>query len=110
MERSSALCGFKRKTDISCLSEVRRLIPLYTPPCRSTGFILEGFPHTPDEVQYMLQRQLFPDLVVIMAVEVSDVQERLLPTYLKKWQEKRDLFKTQLTLLRDLRKKNWVST
>lgn len=80
-----------------------------SPPCRSTGFILEGFPHTPNDVHCMLQQHLFPDLVVIMAAEVSEVQKRLLPTYLKEWQEKHDLREAQLTLLRDLRKKNRVS-
>ncbi|XP_030261487.1 adenylate kinase 9 isoform X1 [Sparus aurata] len=74
-------------------------------PYMSTGFILEGFPHNPEEVQYMLQQQLFPDLVVIMAVEASDVQKRLLPTCLEKWRERRDQHKTQLNLLRDLRQK-----
>ncbi|KAE8286847.1 Adenylate kinase 9 [Larimichthys crocea] len=75
-------------------------------PYMSTGFILEGFPHNPEEVQYMLQRQLFPDIVIIMAVEVSDVQSRLLPTYLEKWYERRNRREAQLTLLRNLRKKN----
>ncbi len=76
---------------------------------RSTGFILEGFPHNPDEVQYMLQRQLFPDVVVIMTVDVSDVQKRLLPTYLENWRARRSRREAQLNLLRDLRKKNRVS-
>ncbi|XP_051264627.1 adenylate kinase 9 isoform X2 [Dicentrarchus labrax] len=75
-------------------------------PYKSTGFILEGFPNNPDEVNYMSQQQLFPDLVVIMAVEVSDVQKRLLPAYLEKWREQRNRREAQLTLLRDIRKKN----
>ncbi|XP_073349311.1 adenylate kinase 9 [Pagrus major] len=75
-------------------------------PYMSTGFILEGFPHSPQEVQYMLQQHLFPDLVVIMAVEASDVQKRLLPTYLEKWRERRNQHETQLHLLHDLRQKN----
>ncbi|XP_044026265.1 adenylate kinase 9 isoform X2 [Siniperca chuatsi] len=75
-------------------------------PYMSTGFILEGFPHNPVEVEYMLQGHLFPDVVVIMAVEVSDVQKRLLPTYLENWRERRNQREAQLNLLRDLRKKN----
>ncbi|KAI3363735.1 hypothetical protein L3Q82_001351 [Scortum barcoo] len=75
-------------------------------PYMSTGFILEGFPHNSDEVQYMLQRQLFPDVVVIMTVDVSDVQKRLLPTYLKKWRERQSQRAAQMNILRDLRKKN----
>ncbi|XP_056260814.1 adenylate kinase 9 isoform X1 [Seriola aureovittata] len=75
-------------------------------PYMSTGFILEGFPHHPDEVQYMFQQQLFPDIVVIISVDVSDVQKRLLPTYLEKWRERRNHREAQLNLLRDLHKKN----
>ncbi|KAK1889504.1 Adenylate kinase 9 [Dissostichus eleginoides] len=75
-------------------------------PYKSTGFILEGFPFDSDEVQYMSQRQLFPDLVVIMSVDVTDVQKRLLPTYLESWCERRNRREAQLNLLRDLRKKS----
>ncbi|KAL6095965.1 ak9 [Pungitius sinensis] len=75
-------------------------------PYISTGFILEGFPHNPDEVQYMLGKQLFPDVVVTMAVDVTDVQRRLFPTFLESWQERRDHRDAQLGVLRDLRKKN----
>ncbi|XP_076612348.1 adenylate kinase 9 isoform X2 [Chaetodon auriga] len=74
-------------------------------PYMSTGFILDGFPHNPNEEQYMMQQQLFPDLVVIMAVDVSDVQKRLLPKYLENWRERRERREAQLTLLRDLRKR-----
>ncbi|XP_065820230.1 adenylate kinase 9 [Labrus bergylta] len=75
-------------------------------PYRSTGFILEGFPRNPEEVQYMVQQQLFPDVVVVMAVDVSDVQKRLLPTYLNKWRDRCRRNEAQLVLLRDLRAKN----
>ncbi|XP_026196504.1 adenylate kinase 9 isoform X2 [Anabas testudineus] len=75
-------------------------------PYMSTGFILEGFPHHPDEVQYMLQEQLFPDIFVIMAADVADVQKRLLPTHLEKWRERRNHREAQLNHLHDLRKKS----
>ncbi|XP_032398949.1 adenylate kinase 9 isoform X3 [Etheostoma spectabile] len=75
-------------------------------PYMSTGFILEGFPQNPDEVQYILQRQLFPDTVVHLVVDVTDVQKRLLPTYLEKWRERHNRREAQLNLLYDLRKQN----
>ncbi|XP_041832401.1 adenylate kinase 9 isoform X1 [Melanotaenia boesemani] len=75
-------------------------------PYLSTGFILEGFPHDAEEIQYMVQKQLFPDVIVVMDVDVTDVQKRLLPTYLKKWHALQDKQKAQLKLLQDLRKKN----
>ncbi|KAK9531540.1 hypothetical protein VZT92_010959 [Zoarces viviparus] len=74
-------------------------------PYISTGFILEGFPNNPAEVEYMLQTQLFPDVVVTMTVDVTDVQKRLLPTYMESWHEHRNHRKAQLNLLCDLRKK-----
>lgn len=76
---------------------------------RSTGFILEGFPHLPNEVQYMLQQQLYPDIAVIMSVDVTEVQKRLLPAYLEKWRERRKHRKEQLSLLQELRREKRVS-
>lgn len=76
---------------------------------RSTGFILEGFPQNTEEVEYMMKRQLLPDVVVVMEVELSQVQKRLLPLYLKKWQVLHDQLKNQRSILYNLRKKNRVS-
>ncbi|XP_056284243.1 adenylate kinase 9 [Pseudoliparis swirei] len=75
-------------------------------PYISTGFILEGFPHNPEEVQYMLQEHLFPDVVVMLMVDVPDVQKRLLPRYLESWHERRNHREAQLKLLRHLRENN----
>lgn len=69
---------------------------------------MEGFPQIPDEVDYMSQGQLFPDVVVSMTVEVTDVQKRLLPTYLEKWRVRRNHREAQLKLLHELRKQNRV--
>ncbi|XP_060948026.1 adenylate kinase 9-like [Limanda limanda] len=74
-------------------------------PYISTGFILEGFPHHSEEVQFMLDGQLFPDVVVTMKVDVKDVQKRLLPAYLKRWRKRRDHRQAQMKILQDLRKK-----
>lgn len=76
---------------------------------RSTGFILEGFPQNTEEVEYMMERQLLPDVAVVMEVELSQVQKRLLPLYLKKWQVQHDQLEIQRSILYNLRKKNRVS-
>ncbi|NXC44701.1 KAD9 kinase, partial [Penelope pileata] len=57
-------------------------------PFRSTGFILDGFPRTSDEAQYLLEQGLCPDVAVFIQVEESDVVDRLLPPRLKKWKER----------------------
>ncbi|KFZ53469.1 Adenylate kinase 9, partial [Antrostomus carolinensis] len=56
-------------------------------PFRSTGFILDGFPRTSDEAQYLLDRGLCPDVAVYIQVEESDILDRLFPPRLKKWKE-----------------------
>ncbi|XP_009703675.1 PREDICTED: adenylate kinase 9 [Cariama cristata] len=57
-------------------------------PFRSTGFILDGFPRTLDEAQYLSERGLCPDVAVYIQVEQSDVLDRLFPPCLKKWKER----------------------
>ncbi|XP_032441534.1 adenylate kinase 9 isoform X1 [Xiphophorus hellerii] len=75
-------------------------------PYKSRGFILEGFPHDPEQVEFMLERQLFPDVIVIMEVEATDVQSRLLPGYLEKWHILYNKHEEQIKLLRHLRQNN----
>ncbi|XP_030201853.1 adenylate kinase 9 isoform X2 [Gadus morhua] len=74
-------------------------------PYRSTGFILEGFPQSPEEVTYMVEQQLFPDLALVMAADLSHVVKHLLPPRLKAWRERRERRRTQLQLARDLKHK-----
>uniref|UniRef100_A0A8C0EWQ7 Adenylate kinase 9 n=1 Tax=Bubo bubo TaxID=30461 RepID=A0A8C0EWQ7_BUBBB len=57
-------------------------------PFRSTGFILDGFPRTLDEAQYLSERGLCPDVVIYIQVEESDILDRLFPPRLKKWKER----------------------
>lgn len=57
---------------------------------RSTGFILEGFPRTSEEAQFMAEHGLFPDAALLLNVEDSDITSRLLPPKLEKWRKRRD--------------------
>ena len=57
---------------------------------RSTGFILEGFPRTPEETRFLADAGLFPDSAIVLTVDDSDVTGRLLPPKLEKWRVKRD--------------------
>lgn len=75
---------------------------------RSTGFILEGFPSNTDEVEYLVQEQLFPDLVLIMEANIMEVQKRLLPSYLDEWRKWQRHLEEQINELRQLRQKNRV--
>nr|XP_034965151.1 adenylate kinase 9 isoform X3 [Zootoca vivipara] len=57
-------------------------------PFRSTGFILDGFPRTAEEAQYLADRCLCPDVAVYLEVDEEDVSDRLLPKRVQIWQEK----------------------
>lgn len=74
-------------------------------PIRSTGFILDGFPRTSDEVQYLSERGLCPDVAVYIQVEESDVLDRLFPPRLQKWKERQHKKMENIKKLKDLKEK-----
>ncbi|KAF1512630.1 Adenylate kinase 9, partial [Eudyptula albosignata] len=74
-------------------------------PFRSTGFILDGFPRTLDEAQYLSERGLCPDVAVYIQVEESDVLDRLFPPRLKKWKERQYRKMENKKKLKDLKAK-----
>ncbi|XP_068016605.1 adenylate kinase 9-like isoform X3 [Melanerpes formicivorus] len=74
-------------------------------PFRSTGFILDGFPRTSAEAQYLSERGLCPDVVVCIEVEDSDVLDRLFPPRLKKWQDRQHKKMEKKKKLKDLKAK-----
>ncbi|ELU02521.1 hypothetical protein CAPTEDRAFT_45229, partial [Capitella teleta] len=59
-------------------------------PFKNTGFIIEGFPRTPEEASYLAEKGLFPDGAILLMAEDSDILGRLLPPKLDKWKKKRD--------------------
>ena len=59
-------------------------------PLKSTGFVLEGIPNTPDEMQMMANEGLFADMAVMLTIQEKDVINRLLPGRVARWRAKRD--------------------
>ncbi|XP_030346055.1 adenylate kinase 9 isoform X3 [Strigops habroptila] len=74
-------------------------------PFRSTGFILDGFPRTSDEAQYLSEQGLCPDVAVYIKVEESDVLDRLFPPRLQKWKERQHKRMENRKKLKDLKAK-----
>ncbi|XP_067273783.1 adenylate kinase 9 [Pseudorasbora parva] len=72
-------------------------------PYKSTGFILEGFPENQEEVSFMVEHHLFPDVVAVMSVEVSEVMRRFLPSRLARWREREERRQEQKRLVIKLR-------
>uniref|UniRef100_UPI00358F4386 adenylate kinase 9-like n=1 Tax=Myxine glutinosa TaxID=7769 RepID=UPI00358F4386 len=57
-------------------------------PFRSYGFVLDGFPTTTNDVEYIEVKKLFPDIVIIITATEEDVIECLLPDRLEKFRIK----------------------
>ncbi|XP_056422277.1 adenylate kinase 9 isoform X3 [Hyla sarda] len=74
-------------------------------PFQSVGFVLDGFPSTVEEVQYIGDRGLFPDIAIFLEVDESDICDRLLPPRLAHWQERRRKKEERKQKLKDIKKK-----
>ncbi|XP_075453717.1 adenylate kinase 9 isoform X2 [Ascaphus truei] len=74
-------------------------------PFRSTGVILDGFPSTLEEVQYIAERGFFPDIAVFLEVEENDICDRLLPPRLAKWKERQRKKQEYKQKVKEMKKK-----
>ncbi|XP_072356094.1 adenylate kinase 9 isoform X2 [Scyliorhinus torazame] len=86
---------------------LNKLIPKWwtEEPYKSKGFILDGFPATADEVQYLAGNGLFPDAAVYIKVEEANVINWLLPPRLAKWKEKHNQKLERRNKIKELKKK-----
>jgi hypothetical protein len=50
--------------------------------------VLEGFPSTDNEASYLVERVLFPEVVIILSVTDDVIIERLLPPRLERWRNR----------------------
>jgi adenylate/nucleoside-diphosphate kinase len=60
----------------------------HSEPFKSRGFVLDGFPNNDSHAQYLVERGLLPDAVIILKLEDEDVIKRLLPARFKAWKDK----------------------
>ncbi|XP_053315810.1 adenylate kinase 9 [Spea bombifrons] len=74
-------------------------------PFRSAGFILDGFPCTVEEVQYIGECGFFPDVAILLEVEENDVCDRLIPARLAKWRERKMKKEAKKQKIREMKQK-----
>ncbi|XP_067841405.1 adenylate kinase 9 [Heptranchias perlo] len=74
-------------------------------PFKSKGFVLDGFPHTADDVQYLASHSLFPDAAILIKVEESNVVDWILPPQLAKWRERCNQKLGRKNKIKELKKK-----
>ena len=63
---------------------------------RTRGFVLDGFPASEAHSQYLVERGLFADVLIILKVEDEHVIKRLLPPRFDAWRAKMKLKKEKL--------------
>ncbi|KAM5282916.1 adenylate kinase 9 isoform 2-T2 [Hipposideros larvatus] len=74
-------------------------------PIRSTGFILDGFPRYPEEVQFLGEHGFFPDAAVFIQIDDQDVSDRLLPFLIEKWKLKQKKKLDRKKLIKEMKAK-----
>ncbi|KAL2082220.1 hypothetical protein ACEWY4_022038 [Coilia grayii] len=72
-------------------------------PYRSTGFILEGFPQSAEDVSFLSETNLYPDAALVMSLDMEDVVARFMPPLLARWRERCDRKREQKHKLKELR-------
>ena len=78
-------------------------------PFKSSGFVLEGFPRTNEEAQFLIHSGLFPDSIVMLSVSDEDVIRRVLPGKLeiltRKQKKEKDDYENKLSKKADVLKR-----
>ena len=78
-------------------------------PFKSNGFVLEGFPRTNEEAQFLINNGLFPESIVMLSVNDEDVISRVLPGKLeiltRKQQKDKDNYEIKLAKKADTLKR-----
>lgn len=54
-------------------------------PFKETGFVLENFPKTKSDIDYLLKNYFIPDIVIEVTCDLNDVKERNLSKKLDRW-------------------------
>ncbi|KAF8572392.1 hypothetical protein P879_00856 [Paragonimus westermani] len=57
-------------------------------PYKSTGFILEGYPASAEQLRFLIDANYFPDLVIMLNTGAEEVIARVLPNRLDLWRKK----------------------
>ncbi|XP_078256014.1 adenylate kinase 9 [Rhinoraja longicauda] len=74
-------------------------------PFKSRGFVLDGFPGTSDESEYLVSNGLFPDAAIFIKVDENKVLDWLLPPKLSKWRLRHNQKLDRKSKIKELKKK-----
>lgn len=56
-------------------------------PYKTTGFILDGFPQSVEDLQFLVTSNYFFDYAIFLTTEADEVVSRLLPPRLEIWRK-----------------------
>ena len=71
---------------------------------------MEGFPRTADECQYLIQNGYFPDVALFLDVDENDVINRLLPSRMQLWKERRSIHLLKKAKIKERKKEMRVNS
>ncbi|XP_032877861.1 adenylate kinase 9 [Amblyraja radiata] len=74
-------------------------------PYKSRGFVLDGFPGTSEEAEYLVNNGLFPDAAIFIKVDDNKVLDWLLPPKLAKWRKRHNEKLDRKSKIKELKKK-----
>lgn len=59
----------------------------FTSPFKETGFVLDGFPRTVEDVQFMCENYLIPDIVIELSLDEEEAHSRVFKKWIDEWQK-----------------------
>ncbi|XP_055490932.1 adenylate kinase 9 isoform X2 [Leucoraja erinacea] len=74
-------------------------------PYKSRGFVLDGFPGTSEETEYLVNNGLYPDAAIFIKVDENKILDWLLPPKLAKWRKRHNEKLDRKSKIKELKKK-----
>ncbi|KAF2881950.1 hypothetical protein ILUMI_24223 [Ignelater luminosus] len=63
------------------------LPPWSQEPIKFFGFVFDGFPKRPSDIEYMTVHYTIPDIIVELTITEGDLHQRLVDKFIEKWQD-----------------------
>lgn len=99
---------FERGTPILSILMQKMIKKIWFDPFVSTGFVLDGYPKLPTDVEDMLACFCIPDIVIVLENTAEVTVERIAPIMFKTWKSQQNEAKKTAKLNLDNKRKEWM--
>ncbi|XP_030766969.1 adenylate kinase 9-like [Sitophilus oryzae] len=76
-------------------------------PYKSKGFVLDDFPRTPRDIEFMVRKKLIPDMIIYPSSTESYLKTKFIDRALKSWQESMDKHRQEIELRHSKALEKW---